>query len=105
MDAIVRAGNRRRSAGLTSVWTVLVIILLMLFLSFELDMLYVVGAAQQLQVGADAASLAGAQLVKTDQSAARADAVTYANANGVPPLIRSSDNESPQPGPCPRGLV
>lgn len=73
------AGARQR--GISMLWTVLTIIVMILMAGLAIDMVYVVLAAQQLQIGADGGALAGALEVRRDLDDARNAAQTIGAAN------------------------
>jgi len=80
--------------GIAHIWVVLVIMVIIGFVGISIDMGYLVVVGQQLQIGADAAALAGAQQVRTDVVAARAAAVNVGLANraaGAPIELDSND--------------
>ncbi|MFP6581684.1 MAG: Tad domain-containing protein [Candidatus Hydrogenedentota bacterium] len=68
-------------AGIATVWTVLFVLVLVMFLGLVIDTGYMVVAKQQLQTAADAAALAGAYSVRSDQDDARSQAVLIASLN------------------------
>ena len=67
--------------GIACVWVVVVILVIIGIVGLSIDMGYLVVVGQQLQIGADAAALAGAQQVREDIAAARAAAVNLGFAN------------------------
>ena len=76
-----RLASRDRSRGLVLLWTLLFLTVFVGFVGLMIDQAYVSLVAHQLQNTADAASLAAAQQVLTDQDAARTLAVSVAFAN------------------------
>ena len=70
-----------RYCGVVYIWVVIVLLLLILFAGLALDMAKVFFVSHQLQNAADAAALAGARVVKIDQTQARQDAFNIAFAN------------------------
>lgn len=73
----------KRNDGAVLAWMAITLLLLMTFVAIAIDQGYMLWAGQQLQIGADAAALAGANYVKSDEDAARAAAVTVALYNTV----------------------
>jgi Flp pilus assembly protein TadG len=76
----MRSGNRSRR-GFINVWVALTLFVLVGLVGLACDCGWVALVLAQLQTGADAAALAGAARVKSDQSAARAAAITIGAAN------------------------
>ncbi|MEX0655089.1 MAG: TadG family pilus assembly protein [Phycisphaeraceae bacterium] len=76
---------RRRSAsrerGAVLIWVAILLTVLIGLVGLALDMGYATWTHQQLQVAADAGSLAGAQLVRSDEPAARQAATALAGQN------------------------
>ena len=70
-----------RYRGISLLWTTIVIFSLVLIVGVMLDMAKCFLAAHQLQNAADAAALAGAQLVKTDHTGATNQAYALGGAN------------------------
>ena len=73
--------SQGNSRGMVNVWVALLLTVFIAFVGLAIDEFYAVFTAQQLQIGADAAALAGAQLVRIDQTQARTAAVNIAAAN------------------------
>ncbi|HYE62919.1 MAG TPA: pilus assembly protein TadG-related protein [Phycisphaerales bacterium] len=73
-------GGRR---GIAIVWVSIAIVVMLSLVGLALDTGYAVLVGNQLQNGADAAALAGAQTVATDQATARARASTAGAANSA----------------------
>src|SRR4051794_40106292 len=71
----------QRRRGVALVYTAIVILVLIGFVGLALDWGYVFWVANGLQTSADSAALAGAQRLKTSQSAARSAAVRLASKN------------------------
>lgn len=71
----------RCRAGISLVWASITLIAMILFVGLALDTAYVFLTAHQLQNAADAAALAGAAQVQTDEVAAVTEAVNIAAAN------------------------
>jgi hypothetical protein len=63
--------KRRRAKGITLVWSAIMLIVMIGFLGIVIDMSYVHLTANQLQNAADAAALAGARMIRIDQTYAR----------------------------------
>jgi hypothetical protein len=83
--------------GIANIWVVLIIMVLIGFLGISIDMGYLVVVGQQLQIGADASALAGAQQVRTDIAEARLAAVNVGLANwaaGAPIELSSNDGNA-----------
>ena len=70
-----------RSRAVAGVWVVTMLFLIVAMLGWAMDTSYVVYVGQQLQVAADAASLAGALEAKNDVDLARARAQATGQAN------------------------
>ncbi len=70
-----------RDQGVVTMWTALMLLFLVGLIGLGVDTGYVLLGAHRLQNAADAAALAGALQVRTDQGAARAAAVNCAMAN------------------------
>jgi hypothetical protein len=91
--------RHHRYRGVALIWTAIVILVLILFVGLTIDTAKVALVAHQLQNVADAAALAGAQLVKTDQTQARIQAQIlgqanyYADGNSVKLGLNSSNAE------------
>ena len=80
--------------GIACIWVVLTILVIIGVVGLSIDMGHLAVVGQQLQIGADAAALAGAQHVRTDIVAARAAAVNLGLANwaaGSPIELMSND--------------
>src|SRR5436190_24221849 len=71
----------QRRRGVALVYTAIVILVLIGFVGLALDWGYVFWVANGLQTSADSAALAGAQKLKSSQTAARAAAVRLASKN------------------------
>jgi Flp pilus assembly protein TadG len=82
-----QAGNLQRRhirrRGIAFIWVAIFLLLLILIVGLSLDSGMVLLAAHQLQNTADAAALAGAQVVKFDQNLARQQAMSIALENFV----------------------
>ena len=74
-----------RSRAVAGVWIASMLVLIVAMLGWAMDTSYVAYVAQQLQVAADAASLAGAAVAKTDLAVSRlrAQATSAANSAGI----------------------
>lgn len=86
-----------RMRGIATVWLVAVFMALYAFLALAIDTGYIVLTAQELQNGADAASLAAAGLIRIDEQQAREAAVQIAAANraaGQSIQLRFNDDNS-----------
>ena len=70
-----------RHRGIAYIWMAIFLLLFILLVGLTLDTAKVLLVAHQLQNAADAAALAGAQLVKTDQTQARIQAQILGEAN------------------------
>ena len=70
-----------RHRGIAYIWMAIFLLLFILLVGLTLDTAKVFLVAHQLQNAADAAALAGAQLVKTDQTQARIQAQKLSEAN------------------------
>lgn len=79
MRKFMLTGRRRR--GIVLVWFALLMVIIVGMVGLALDLGMLVLAGQQLQIGADAAALAGVRRVRSDIPQARADAITLAAAN------------------------
>ncbi len=79
-----------RLRAVAGVWIAIMIFLIVAMLGWAMDTSYVVYVGQQLQVAADAASLAGAAVAKTDLAVARdrAQATGQKNTAGVIASVR-----------------
>src|SRR4030066_827911 len=77
----------RNKKGITLVWGAFFLILCLMFLGLAADIAYMYVVKNQLQVAADAASLAGAAeldgTTSTIQTEARAEAVEFASKNSA----------------------
>ena len=78
---MARGINNRKGIGL--IYSVLVLLVLCAMASFAVDMGRVVLAKNQLRSAADASALAAANLVLSNQTAARSAAVSTAKSNNV----------------------
>jgi hypothetical protein len=94
--------NRRKPAieanpqqeGIACIWVVITILVIIGLVGLAIDMGHLAVVGQQLQIGADAASLAGVRHVRTDIAATRAAAVDLGLANsaaGSPIQLMSND--------------
>lgn len=72
-----------RKRGIAYLWVVVTVLMVVAFIGLAADVGYLVLVGQQLQVGADAAALAGCRLVRSDISAARAAAQDIAQQNNA----------------------
>src|SRR5436309_1120358 len=93
----LRAGNRHRRGGVL-VYTAIVLFVLIGFVGLAVDWGYMTWTAQKLQIGADAAALAGAQDVWHSQVDARAAALNIGSLNeagGKKVLLNSNDTNDP----------
>ncbi len=81
--SVRRSAARRSRSGTVLVFTVFMMIVMMAFLAFAVDVGYISVQKAELQAGADAAVLACAMEMYADPSAAKNLAVTYAELNGV----------------------
>jgi len=87
-----------RYRGVVIVWAVLLLFLLILIVGLSVDTAKVVLASHQLQNAADAAALAGAQVVKYNQASAIARAIALAGANyadKLPVAVAYTTNDDP----------
>lgn len=75
--------KHRHHRGVVHIWVALLLMVFVGFVGLAIDTLFVALTAQQLQVAADAAALAGAQFVRIDQDDARLAAVEIALANSA----------------------
>lgn len=73
--------SHHHQAGVASLWTVMLFVVLFAFITLAIDTGYKVLVASQLNAGADAAALAGAAWLRRDMDQARLEAVDYAAAN------------------------
>ena len=71
----------KRKEGIATIWVAVVIMMLVAFVALAMDTGYMVWVGQQLQIGADAAALAGAQKVRQDETLTRLAAITVAYNN------------------------
>ena len=91
--------RHHRYRGVALIWVAIVLLVLILFVGLTIDTAKVSLVLHQLQNAADAAALAGAQLVKTDQAQARiqaqilGEANYYADGNSVKLGLNSSNAE------------
>jgi len=101
-----QAGNlhRRhfRRRGIAFIWVAIFLLLLILIVGLSLDVGKVLLAAHQVQNAADAAALAGAQVVKLDPNLARQRAMEIALENFV---FGESVNLTDNPGNLPDGDI
>lgn len=74
---------RRRDSGIAFLWTAVTVLVLVGFVGLAVDTAFLWYVAHQLQNAADAASLAGAQLVREDIAEARAASREVAGANAA----------------------
>ena len=81
MRPIIRSSNRRR--GIATLWTVLTIIIMFIFVAFAIDILWAVFVGYQLGAGADSAALAGTMDVRRNQNDARTQAQALAELNAA----------------------
>ncbi|MCH8852794.1 MAG: hypothetical protein IID41_09115, partial [Planctomycetes bacterium] len=74
-----------RSRAVAGAWIATMLVLIVAMLGWAMDTSYVAYVAQQLQVAADSASLAGAAEAKTDLAVSRlrAQATSAANTAGI----------------------
>lgn len=82
--------------GIALIWVVVLMLVFAGFVGLAIDTFYTVYTAQQLQVGGDAAALAGAALVRRNQDSARDAAINIAAENlaggSALALQRNGDN-------------
>ena len=97
-----------RVRAVAGAWIATMLVLIVAMLGWAMDTSYVAYVVQQLQVAADAASLAGAAEAKTDIPLARqrAQATSAANTAGVtasvpdPVLLYDNADNLPEGGHC-----
>ena len=92
-DEYAHFNPRRR--GIVSIWTALLLMVLIGIMGLAIDVGYALMVAHRLQNAADAAALAGVQQVRIDPAEARQAAMDFAEANfaaGEPVLL--TDNPS-----------
>lgn len=90
----MRIGHQPK--GIANIWAIMTLMVLVAFLGLALDASYAFLSAHQLQNTADAASLAGAQVVRKGQELAYQAAATIASCNSVAgdllDLVENPDN-------------
>src|SRR5262245_32181866 len=69
--------------GVVNIWVVMTVMLMVMLTGLACDYGWSVLVLNQLQAGADAAALAGAAVVRTDQGAARLAAVDLGDSNNA----------------------
>lgn len=87
-----------RNEGIASLWTVLLIVVFVAFMGLAIDTGYLVWIGQKLQIGADAAALAGAQRLQYEPAMVRTSAINVALANsaaGAPIELRPNASNAP----------
>ena len=87
-----------RNEGIASLWTVILITLFVAFTGLAIDTGYLVWTGQKLQIGADAAALAGAQRLRYEPAMVRPAAINVALANsaaGEVIQLRPNDGNAP----------
>lgn len=77
----IRAAMHKQKRGVVIIWAALLMLALIGFIGMGIDMGLVTLVANQMQVGADAAALAGARMVRADIERAQQDAQAVAEAN------------------------
>ncbi len=95
--AATRLRQRSKRRGTVLVWTALLIVLFLALAALACDVAWIRTVSAELQNAADAASLAGAQVVTRDVDRARAQAVRVALANhaaNVPVRVDSNTSNS-----------
>lgn len=88
----------RRNEGIATIWTALLLVVLVGFIGLAVDVGLMVWTGQQLQITADAAALAGAAKIRQGESLARDAAQNTAVANvaaGVNIELRRNDANAP----------
>lgn len=75
--------RKKGKEGIATMWAGLILLVLVMFIALVVDTGYMVLTRQQLQTVADAASLAGVYTVRTDQDAARTNAVAIGLMNSA----------------------
>jgi Flp pilus assembly protein TadG len=95
MAAKTYSVSRKKTKGVAILWLAMTLLVLLLFMGLTIDGARVYFSAHQLQNAADAGALAGAQLVKYDQSGAINRAVEIAGGNYAQtlPVVVSPDGE------------
>jgi len=76
-----RVAAFRQSKGITGIWVALTLLVILGFIGLATDVAHVVLVGHQLQNAADAASLAGAQIVRADPAEAVRQAIALALEN------------------------
>ncbi|MDK1021229.1 MAG: pilus assembly protein TadG-related protein [Candidatus Hydrogenedentes bacterium] len=87
-----------RNEGIASLWTVLLIVVFVVFVGLAIDTGYLIWIGQKLQIGADAAALGGAQRLQFEPALVRPAAINIALANsaaGAPIELRLNDSNLP----------
>jgi len=87
-----------RRQGIALIWVAIFLLVLILLAGLSLDTAKVVFVAHQLHNAADAAALAGAQIVKVDQSLARQQSIAIAGLNyadRLPVFLRDNQINDP----------
>lgn len=90
--------HRTRRRGVIVIWVAFLLLILIGFIGFSIDVGLGTYVSNQLQAGADAASLAGARMVRTNITQARLDAQNVAAANKAsrqPITLRLNDGNDP----------
>ena len=88
--------KKRATRGITLIWSVLILPILIGFLGLAIDVGYMVWVAQQLQIAADAGALAAVQEIRESTTTAweAAETTTFANfAAGAPIILEEWDSE------------
>ncbi len=77
----MKAKSNRNRRGVALIWLAITALILILMMGMAIDTGFALLVKHQLQNAADSASLAGAQLVREDMDAARAQAKSFAEKN------------------------
>lgn len=88
----------KRNEGIATIWAAITMLVLVSFMGLAVDMGLMVWNAQQLQIAADGAALAGAQFVRSDPVRARDQAQLVGVSNraaGVTVQLQRNDGNAP----------